>query len=766
MTGAVTGRRRLRIRVNGVVQGVGFRPFVYTCAAALALTGSVRNDSSGAIVEVEGDAADLDDFLDRLSDRPPPLAVIESVETQEIPVVGGTGFVITDTSRSGGGRTLASPDVAMCAECATEQRDPANRRYRHAFVNCTNCGPRFTIIASLPYDRASTTMAPFPMCADCASEYRDPADRRFHAQPVCCPNCGPALSYRAGAGEVVDGESALTHARKLLSDGGVLAVKGIGGYHLACDAGDETAVTELRSRKRRGDKPFAVMVPDLDTAHRVADIDDASQRLLCGPQRPIVLMPRLAAAPVATSVAPHNPDLGVMLGYTPLHALLFGLPGDEPGPPVLVMTSGNLGGEPICFTDDDALDRLSQLADGWLMHDRAILVPCDDSVVRVVEGTQLPIRRSRGYAPLPVALPVAVPPTLAVGGDLKNTLAVAEHKYAWLSQHIGDMDDLATLSAFGSAEQHLEALTGVSPEILIADSHPGYRSTAWAQRHAGGRPVRSVQHHHAHIAAVMAEHGLDGSQRVLGFAFDGTGYGPDRAIWGGEVLLADYKGYQRLAQLKYVPLAGGDVSVLRPYRMALSHLWAAGLGWDEDLAPVRACPPEERRALRHQLETGLGCAPTSSMGRLFDAVSSLADVRHVVAYEAQAAIELEGLSRNADGQGRPYAFAVDAGRQPAVIDPGPVLAAIIDDQRAGTPAGVIGARFHCAVADLVVELAGMEDTGGQPVALSGGVFQNAMLLRLVLDGLRAKGFRVITHRHVPPNDGGIALGQLLVGTAG
>ena len=734
----------------------------------------MRNDSSGAIIEVEGDATDLDDFLARLIHHGPPLAVIESVETQELPVVGGTGFEIADTSRSDGGRTLASPDVAMCAECAAEQRDPANRRYRHAFVNCTNCGPRFTIIASLPYDRASTTMAPFPMCADCGREYHDPTDRRFHAQPVCCPTCGPTLSYRVGAGDVVEGEAALTHARRLLRDGGVLAVKGIGGYHLACDAENELAVAELRHRKRRGDKPFAVMVPDLATAHRIAAIDATSERLLSGPQRPIVLMPRSAGAPVAASVAPHNPDLGVMLAYSPLHALLFGLSGDEPGPSVLVMTSGNLGGEPICFTDDDALQRLSHLADGWLMHDRAILVPCDDSVVRVVSGVgdadqsgaELPIRRSRGYAPLPVALPVPVPPTLAVGGDLKNTFAVADQKYAWLSQHIGDMDDLATLSAFDAAERHLESLTGVAPEILVADSHPGYRSTAWAERNAGERPVRTVQHHHAHIAAVMAEHGLDGSQRVLGFAFDGTGYGADGAVWGGEVLLADYKGYQRMASLKYVPLAGGDVSVLRPYRMALSHLWAAGLEWDEDLPPVRACPPDERRGLRHQLDTGLGCVPTSSMGRLFDAVSALAGVRQVVAYEAQAAIELEGLSRNVDHIGSPYAFDVDADRLPALIDPGPVLSAIVDDLGAGTSTGVIGARFHRAVADLVVDLAGLEDTGGQPIALSGGVFQNALLLRLTLKGLRAKGFRVITHRHVPPNDGGIALGQLLIGTAG
>jgi hydrogenase maturation protein HypF len=361
---------------------------------------------------------------------------------------------------------------------------------------------------------------------------------------------------------------------------------------------------------------------------------------------------------------------------------------------------------------------------------------------------------------------VPVPPSLAVGGDLKNSFAVADQRYAWLSQHIGDMDDLATLAAFDSAEHHLEMLTGVGPETIVADSHPGYRSTAWAHRNARGRPVRGVQHHHAHIAAVMAEHGLDGSQRVLGFAFDGTGYGPDGAIWGGEMLLADYKGYQRLAQLKYVPLAGGDVSVLRPYRMALSHLWAAGLAWDPALAPVRACPENERTVLLHQLETGLGCAPTSSMGRLFDAVSSLIGVRQVVDYEAQAAIELEGMSRNADEDGTRYAFGVDSARLPMLIDPAPVLAAIIDDLRSGTLTGVIGMKFHRAVAALIVDLAALEDTGNQPVALSGGVFQNALLLQLALDGLRAKCFRIITHQRVPPNDGGIALGQLLVGTAG
>ena len=762
----MTDRRRLRVCVRGVVQGVGFRPFVYTAAASLGLSGSVRNDSSGAIIEVEGDASGIGDFLHRLRTGPPPLAIIESIVTEQIPVVGGTAFTIADTSRSGTGRTLVSPDVAMCADCAAELRDPTNRRYRHPFVNCTNCGPRFTIIGSLPYDRATTTMAAFEMCADCAREYADPVDRRFHAQPVCCPACGPQLRYLTPGHDVAHRADGLSAARTLLRDGGVLAVKGVGGYHLACDARDTAAVEELRRRKRRGDKPFAVMVPDLPTARRIADVDEPAQRLLTGPQRPIVLLPRLPDSGVADSVAPCNPDLGVMVAYAPLHVLLFGLPGDQPGPDVLVMTSGNLGGEPICYDDDDAVARLADLADGWLMHDRAILVPCDDSVIRVVEGAELPIRRSRGYAPLPVALPIRLPPTLAVGADLKNTMAVADGRYAWLSQHIGDMDDLATLAAFDSAQRHLRALTGVDPDVLVADAHPLYRSTHWAHRNADGRPVRTVQHHHAHIAAVMAEHGYDGSEQVVGFAFDGTGYGSDAAVWGGEVLLANYKGYQRLAQLKYVPLAGGDVSVLRPYRMALAHLWAAGIAWDPDLPPVAACPPEERKVLAHQLETGLGCVPTSSMGRLFDAMSALAGVRQVVAYEAQAAIEFEGLARGIDCGTTAYAFGIDHREPTTLIDPAPVLQAVIRDRRADVPAGLIGARFHHAVAGLIVDIAEGERDASQTVALSGGVFQNALLLRLALKGLRDKGFEVITHRRVPPNDGGIALGQLLVGNSG
>ncbi|MFE3193845.1 carbamoyltransferase HypF [Nocardia sp. NPDC059240] len=749
-----------------MVQGVGFRPFVYTTAAELSLTGAVSNDSGGVIIEIEGAPADLDEFVQRVRTRPPPLAVVEAIECAPLPVRGGTGFHIAATTRGGAGRTLASPDVAICAECAADLRDPGNRRYRHPFVNCTNCGPRFTIIASLPYDRDRTSMAGFPMCARCAAEYADPADRRFHAQPIACPDCGPRLSY-SGPG----GGDPITAARDLLRAGGILAVKGIGGYHLACDAADESAVAELRRRKHRGDKPFAVMTPDLATARRIAVIDETAEALLISPARPIVLLPRVdAPALTAASVAPGNPDLGVMIAYTPLHLLLFGLPGDEPGPQVLVMTSGNLGGEPICYDDEDARTRLTGLADAWLAHDRPILVPCDDSVVRVVDGIELPLRRSRGYAPLPLALPWPVQPTLAVGADLKNTCAVGDGRYAWLSQHIGDMDDVATLRAFTDAERHLEELTGVRPVALAADAHPRYRSTAWAREHAGERPVRVVQHHHAHIAAVMGEHGIDPAVTVLGIAFDGTGFGPDGAIWGGEVLSAGYKGYRRLAHLRYVPLAGGDVSVRRPYRMALAHLHAAGIEWDEDIPAVRACPPAERSVLAHQLETGLGAAPTSSMGRLFDAVAALAGVRFEVDYEAQAAIELEWRARGVDpGDGR-YRFPVPArgsdGDAPGGIDPAPVVAAVVADVRHHVPVAVIAARFHEAVARLVLDLAFTYAAPATPIALTGGVFQNALLLSRARALLLDNEFQVFTAHRLPPNDGGLAFGQLLAAEAG
>ncbi len=768
-------RVRRRYEVSGVVQGVGFRPFVYVTASELALSGSVANDVSGVVIEVEGSAGAVEEFGRRLGQDAPPLAVVEAILETQLPPVGGTGFTIEESTGSGATRTLASPDVSLCDDCLRELRDPGNRRYRHPFITCTNCGPRYTIITDLPYDRATTTMAGFEMCPACRSEYDDPADRRFHAQPIACPDCGPRLHLVTKDGDSLVGDAALVEARARLAAGAIVAVKGLGGYHLACDAGNEQSVAELRRRKRRGDKPFAVMVPDLATARAIARLTPEDEEMLAGVRRPVLLVPQRdgVSGGVAPAVAPGNPDLGVLLPYTPLHVLLFGLDGDEPGPAVLVMTSGNLSGEPIVTDDEEALTKLEPLVDAWLMHDRPIQVPCDDSVARVVAGAELPIRRSRGYAPLPIALPFDVDPTLAVGADLKNTCAVAAGRYAWVSQHVGDMDDLSTLTAFESTERHLELLTGVEPAVLVADQHPGYRSSGWADTHAEGREVRRVQHHHAHIASVMGEHGLGQDEPVIGFAFDGTGFGTDQAVWGGEVLIADYKAFRRAAHLGYVPLAGGDASVHRPYRMALSHLRSAGLPWDRDLPPVAACPPTELRVLTHQLETGFGCVPTSSMGRLFDAVASLAGVRHVVDYEAEAAMEFEGLARGVpDGPTpvEPYAFEIVPGAadQPVTADPAPVMRAVVDDVRAGVSASTISARFHAAVTRLMVELAdhAREQTGLATVVLGGGVFQNALLLESSYAALTERGFTVLRPRLLPPNDGGIALGQILVGASG
>ncbi|WP_327319777.1 carbamoyltransferase HypF [Streptomyces sp. NBC_01235] len=770
---------RRRVTVRGVVQGVGFRPYLYGLATELALAGHVTNTAEGVVVEVEGAASAVAGFCDRIAAQAPPLARVESVHHQEMPPVGGTAFTILASRTDGPARTLVSPDSATCADCLAELADPADRRYRHPFVNCTHCGPRFTIVTDVPYDRANTTMAGFAMCPDCAREYEDPADRRFHAQPVACPACGPRLrllvAQRSGLRSVEEADP-VTEARTLLSRGAILAVKGLGGYHLACDATNRSAVALLRRRKARGDKPFAVMARTADDVRHLVRLSPEERNLLEGRARPVVLMRRRPHPSYATgdsgpaeAVAPGSPDLGVMLPYTPLHHLLLGLPGDPDGPPLLVMTSGNVSGEPIVTDDTEALERLAHLADAWLTHDRPIHVPCDDSVVRVCDGEPLVIRRSRGYAPLPVSLPLPVRPALAVGGDLKNAFCLGAGRRAWLSAHIGDMDDVGTQRAFEQAVAQLESITGVRPESLVSDRHPGYRSARWADRNAAHRPVVRVQHHHAHVAAAMAEHGLDGTRPVIGVAFDGTGHGDDRAVWGGEFLLADYDRFTRFGHLAYVPLPGGDAAVRRPYRMALTHLRAAGIGWSDDLACTAACPPDELRLLERQLERGLNCVPTSSMGRLFDAVSSLAGVCHRAGYEAQAAVELEGAALRAPAEDTTaYAFAVHASEENGggVVraDPAPVLAAIVGDLRAGIEPALVAARFHRGVTGLVHRICARarERYGLDTVALTGGVFANTLLSSACAATLREDGFTVLRHRLVPPNDGGLALGQLMV----
>ncbi|MFF2213583.1 carbamoyltransferase HypF [Streptomyces antibioticus] len=759
---------RRRIVVRGVVQGVGFRPYLYGLATELALVGHVTNTPEGVVAEVEGAAGAVTRFCDRIAVQAPPLARVESVHHEEVPATGGDAFTILASRTEGPARTLVSPDTATCAGCLAELADPADRRHRHPFVNCTHCGPRFTIVTGLPYDRAHTTMAGFPMCADCAREYADPADRRFHAQPVACPHCGPRLRLVGADGGETSGD-AVAHARALLARGAILAVKGLGGYHLACDAANGAAVGLLRRRKARGDKPFAVMARSVDDIHGLVRTGPEERRLLEDAARPIVLLRRRAGAAAggayAEAVAPGSPDLGVMLPYTPLHHLLLGLPGDPEGPRLLVMTSGNVSGEPIVTDDTEALERLAHLADAWLTHDRAIHVPCDDSVVRVCDGEPLVLRRSRGYAPLPLTLPLPVGPALAVGGDLKNAFCLGAGDRAWLSAHIGDMDDLGTQQAFAHAVGQLESITGVRPERLAADRHPGYRSARWADRNAASRPVVRIQHHHAHVAAAMAEHGLDGSRPVIGVAFDGTGHGDDGAVWGGEFLLADYDGFTRFAALADVPLPGGDAAVRRPYRMALSHLRAAGLARSADLPCTAACPADELRLLEQQLERNLNCVPTSSMGRLFDAVSSLAGVCHRSGYEAQAAVELEGAALRAPaGDTVAYTFALRPGRDTMRADPAPVLAAIVDDLRAGAGPELVAARFHRAVAGLVHRICvrARERHGLDTVALTGGVFANTLLSSACSTALRADGFTVLRHHRVPPGDGGLALGQLMV----
>ncbi|MFG2881921.1 carbamoyltransferase HypF [Streptomyces sp. NPDC048297] len=780
MTAPVTGPVRRRLTVRGTVQGVGFRPHVHRLAAGLRLAGFVSNTASGVLIEVEGPADGVGRFCALLAEQPPPLATVTGIGSEDLPATGATAATEPFTIRATGpstGRTQLPPDTATCADCLRELSAPADRRHRHPFITCTHCGPRFTIATAMPYDRVATTMAGFPMCPACAREYGDPADRRFHAQPVACPDCGPRLRLIPAEGTGVrparDAE-ALTAARALLGEGRIVAVKGVGGYHLACDATDARAVATLRERKERGGKAFAVMCADLATAERVAVLSDAERAVLTGPRRPIVLLRarRSARGPrLAEQVCPGSPHVGVLLPYTPVHTLLFGLPGDPAGPGVLVMTSGNRSGEPIVTDDAEALDRLAGLADAWLAHDRPIASPCDDSLLRVrPDGTEQVLRRSRGYVPRPLSLPVPVRPALAVGGDLKNTLCLGEGEQAWLGPHVGDMGDLATHEAAERAERHLTRLTGITPGLLAADRHPGYHSTGRARRRAAQLGISAptlVQHHHAHIAAAMAEGGLDGTTPVIGVAFDGTGYGDDGTVWGGEILLADYSGHRRFAHLAPAPLPGGDTGVANPCRLALARLWAAGLPWAPDLPSVLACTDTELSVLRNQLDRQVACVPTTSMGRLFDAVSSLVGVCHRAEYEAQAALELEAAATQAwDADGEAYAFGFD--RQAGVgswgIDTIPVLRALLSDRRRRTPAPLLAARFHRGVARAVAEICrrARTATGLTTVALTGGVFANALLEEESAALLAADGFTVLRHHEVPPNDGGLALGQLMV----
>lgn len=793
---------RRRLHITGTVQGVGFRPFLWRLAHRLGLAGRVENAADGVVVEVQGTDEAVAGFITGLHGEAPTLAAIDDVVVTVVAVTRESGFVIepagpADRAAAGretGMQATVPPDVATCDACLAELWDPADRRHRHPFNTCTDCGPRYTMLLGLPYDRPRTTMRTFPMCATCAAEYADPGGRRFHAQSIACPECGPTVWFsavRGGSGMSADpeqalcrGEAAIAEARRLLRAGGIVAIKGIGGFHLACDATSAAAVGRLRERKGRMGKPLAVMVADLETARRHGCPTPREERLLAGRDRPIVLVAkRPDADPLAAEVSPGNDFVGLMLPYAPLHHLVCA------GMPPLVMTSGNLAEEPIVHDNRAAVTRLGRLADGFLLHDREIATACDDSVFRSAAGVVIPIRRSRGHTPLPVRFAREGRTVLAVGGELKASLCLARDGWAIMGEHLGDVANIETVAALGRSAEHLLGLMHAVPEAVACDAHPGSLSARWARDFAAARgvPVVAVQHHEAHVASLLADHGGFARPAIVA-CFDGTGFGSDGTIWGGEFFVtgdhADFRpsAISRAAHLVPFPLPGADAAILHPWRTALAVLDAAGCPWRAGLPPVDAASIEQRRVLARQIERRINCPSTSSMGRLFDAVAAIAGVSQSITYEAEAAMRLEALASNA-GDGPAYRFGVGGGAGvpdateaaatgaggaaaggPLVIDwRGPVAAAA-RDARDGLPAAAIAGRFHRGVARMIVETCRRlrEATGIMVVGLTGGVFQNAVLVTLAVDALHAAGFEVLLHEQVPANDGGLALGQAAI----
>jgi hydrogenase maturation protein HypF len=749
---------RKGIEVSGIVQGVGFRPHVYRLATERSLAGQIRNTPAGVDIEIQGDSRAVEDFVVRVAAEAPPLARVTGVQVRDLPCNGDSGFRIVESVRGEAVHTLISPDVALCADCLRELFDPDDRRYRYPFINCTNCGPRFTIVRDIPYDRPYTSMAVFPMCAECRAEYDDPLDRRFHAQPNACCRCGPRVELWDWGGQRMETEDAIAKAASRLLAGAVVAVKGLGGFHLAVDATNRQAVERLRERKRRVEKPFAIMANDLATLEQLCEVDAAARALLQQAQRPIVLLPRKSRCPVAEAVAPANRDLGVFLPYTPLHHLLFAAGGFT----ALVMTSGNLSEEPIAIDNQEAVTRLRGIADYFLVHDRDILLRCDDSVVRSVAGQPRQLRRSRGYVPTPVFLAKELPPVLAVGGELKNTVCLTQGRHAFLSQHIGDLENLESYRFFEEAIEHLERILEIAPGIVAHDLHPDYFSTRWALAQEGMQKV-GVQHHHAHVASCMAENGLDGS--VIGFSLDGTGYGSDGHVWGGEVLIADYLDFKRAAHFRYVPMPGGAAAIREPWRMAVGYLaqhFGAGL-LELPIPFVTRLNARNVELVLRMSERGVNSPLTSSCGRLFDAVAALVGVRDEVNYEAQAAIELEMLARDSADSGS-YPLALWEENDGWIIDTGPLFEGLLRDLELRAPVSTISRRFHLGLAQVFTEIAVRlrARTGLDRVCLSGGTFQNTLLFEHLHASLLSQGFRVFSHREVPAGDGGLSLGQAVV----
>lgn len=742
------------IMIQGTVQGVGFRPYVYGLACKLGLGGFVRNQTGGVWIEVEGDAATLEQFLSNLTDGPPPLARIDELTWRQSPPHGDLEFRIEHSQGGTSGPIIITPDVATCDECLAEMLNSTDRRYRYPFLNCTNCGPRLTIVTGSPYDRAQTTMAGFPMCAACRAEYENPADRRFHAQPTACANCGPRLQLLDAAGKSIETSDPLAVFAAAIRGGKIGAMKGLGGYHLVCDATSESAVAILRQRKTREEKPFAIMVRDIASAETLCEICDAERQLLGSFRRPIVLLRKRAANQLAEAIANRNPFLGIMLPYTPLHHLLLrqvqGLP--------LVMTSGNRSDEPIAIDEMDAIHRLHDIADIFLAHNRPIHVRCDDSVTRIIGEKESPIRRSRGYAPEPIAVPFACEsPILAVGGQMKGTFALGQDHRAIVSHHLGDLDHLEAFRAFERDIALYEKLFSLQPACIAHDLHPDYASTRYAIERAAREkiPVVAVQHHHAHLASCMAEHGL--TDPVIGVTFDGTGYGTDGTIWGGEFLAGDYRSFRRAAHLRYVGLPGGEQAVREPWRVTASHLMDAGATCKIWEARQSASALQVVRAM---VARKFNAPLTSSAGRLFDAVASIIGLRDRVSYEGQAAIELEALATDVEVTDA-YPFAID---ENGIIDTRPIIAAIAADTDAKAPGCIIASRFHATLTKIISDvcLKLRAQTGMNSVVLSGGVWMNAMLTLQVEKKLSRDKFAVFRHHRIPANDGGLSFGQIAV----
>jgi hydrogenase maturation protein HypF len=756
---AVAARRRAHVRVEGTVQGVGFRPYVYRLAGELGLDGFVLNDAHGVLIEVEGSPELVARFLVRLAAEAPPLAKVERVIAEDREPAALAGFTIRESPRGGVPDAPVTPDSATCADCLAELTDSGDRRFRYPFTNCTNCGPRFTIVRGVPYDRPFTTMAEFTMCERCQAEYDDPGDRRFHAQPNACPECGPSVTLIDVEGDPVplgDARDAVAAAAAALCAGRILALKGIGGFHLACRADDDDAVALLRARKHREDKPFALMAPDLETARTLVALGPEAEACLLGPARPIVLAPRRPAAAVAQAVAPGSPELGVMLPYSPLHHLLLADSGTT-----LVMTSGNVSDEPIAYGDDDARARLAGIADLFLLHNRPIQTRTDDSVLRVLDGRTTFLRRSRGYVPASIELPGGTArAVLGCGAELKSTFCLAKGSRAWVGHHIGDLKNYETLRSFQEGITHFERLFAVDPEVIAHDLHPEYLSTKYAGEREGAELV-AVQHHHAHLAACLAEHAESGP--ALGAIFDGTGYGEDGTVWGGELLFGDIADYRRVGMLLPVRLPGGERAIRQPWRMACA--WLAAAGDHEPALPYALAGRVPGRAWEQVAElarTGVASPLTTSMGRLFDAVAALCGLRAEVNYEGQAAIELEAACDPAE-RGR-YPLPLAGSGDLLVLDPRDTIDAITADVAAGVPVGAVATRFHAAVAGAAVAACtrAASEHGTEQVVLSGGVFQNRRLLSETAAGLRAAGLRVLMPERLPCNDGGIAYGQVAV----